>query len=242
MKTTDKFVYAIILIMGIIGILSISYFILFFMMNLLNTTEFSKLLINMNIYQTFYHLLNNMKYMAISVFIVDLIIIIPYIIISIVLGIIFIIKYVKYKGEKKKQIIKTIILGILTIFIIVKGISIIPLTSKYEIKVGTNVNSISNLGIKSIIKERLEGNPYVYKIEITRSFQNEYNMEIYYQDVIKKVYHTLLSDSYQDFINSNAKDVTNILTIKSILTITLGNILYIYFVVHVLKEFKRITM
>ncbi len=241
MKTTDNFIYSIILIMGVIGIISISYFILLFTMNLLNTTEFSKLLINMNIYQYFYQLLNNMRYMAISILIVTFIIIIPYFIISIILGIVFIIKYVKYKGKKKKQIIKTIILGILTVYIIIKGIFIVPLTSKYEIKVGTNVNSVSDLGIKNILKERLKGNPYVYKIEITRSFPNEYNAEIYYQDVINKVYHTLLSDSYKDLINSNAKDVTNILTIKFILTTTLGNMLYIYFIVHVLKEFKRIT-
>lgn len=224
--------------MGVIGIIFISYFILFFTMNLLNTTEFLKLIINMNIYQYFHQLLNNMSYMVIVAFIL----IIPYLIISIILGIIFSIKYVKYKGKKKKQIIKTIILGILTVYIIIKGISIMPLTSKYEIKVGTNVNNVSNLSIKSILKERLEGNPYVYKIEITRGFPDDYNVRIYYQDVIKKVQYTWLSDSYQYFIEKNAKDVTNILTIKSILTITLGNMLYIYFIVHVLKEFKRITM
>ena len=110
-KKTDKFTYIMILIMGIIGIAIISYFIIFGTVNLINGTQVSKMLIDMNIYQTYYDILNVVSAMMIPIFLTIIFMSVPYIINSIILGKIFIKKYKKYKGEKKNNIIKIIITG-----------------------------------------------------------------------------------------------------------------------------------
>ena len=51
-----------------------------------------------------------------------------------------------------------------------------------------------------------------------------------------------MSDYDFDFISRNAKDITNELTIKSIIMTLVGDILCIYSLVFVLNEFKRISI
>ena len=89
-KKTDKFTYIMILIMGIIGIAIISYFIIFGTLNLINRTQVSKMLIDMNIYQTYYDILNVVSAMMIPIFLTIIFMSVPYIINSIILGKIFI--------------------------------------------------------------------------------------------------------------------------------------------------------
>lgn len=233
--------YFIIKIIGIIAITVISYFIIFSTMHLMNTTKYSKILIDMNIYRTFYITLNFVTQMAIPIFLIILFSAIPYFIISIIISVFFIRKYVKYKGEKK-QIIMIIILGILTICFVIKGVSLLPLTTKYEVKVNAKVNEVSNLEIRELLQKEITGNKYIYKIEIIQGFPDDYNVNIYYQDTTKKVERTFLSDHYYDFINRNTRNITNELTIKSIIVTSIGNILCIYFLIYVLKEFKRISI
>lgn len=241
MKKSDKVMYFIIKIIGIIAITVISYFIIFSTMHLMNTTKYSKILIDMNIYRTFYITLNFVTQMAIPIFLIILFSAIPYFIISIIISVFFIRKYVKYKGEKK-QIIMIIILGILTICFVIKGVSLLPLTTKYEVKVNAKVNEVSNLEIRELLQKEITGNKYIYKIEIIQGFPDDYNVNIYYQDTTKKVERTFLSDHYYDFINRNTRNITNELTIKSIIVTSIGNILCIYFLIYVLKEFKRISI
>lgn len=84
-------------------------------------------------------------------------------------------------------------------------------------------------------------NTYVYKIEIKQGFPDDYVVKIHYKGKTDQVKNTFLSDSYYDFIKSNSKDITITLEIKSIIMILLGDIVYIYFVIYILKEFKRIS-
>lgn len=242
MKKSDKVMYSIIKIIGIIAIVLISYFIIFSIMHLMNTTEYSKILIDMNIYKTFYTILNFVSQIAIPILLIMFLIAIPYFIVFLIISVFFIRKYVKYNGEKKKQMIKIIILCILTICFVIKGVSLMPLTTKYKVNVNAKVNEVSNLEIKEFLKEEITGNKYIYKIEITQGFPDDYNVNIFYQDTTKKVEKAFLSDYNYDFIIRNAKNITNELTIKSIIVTLIGDILCIYFLLYVLKEFKRISI
>lgn len=209
--------YSIIKIIGIIAIVLISYFIIFSIMHLMNTTEYSKILIDMNIYRPFYTILNFVSQMAIPIFLIMFFIAIPYLIVFLIISVFFIRKYVKYNGEKKKQMIKIIMLCILTICFVIKGVSLLPLTTKYEVKVNAKVNEVSNLEIREFLQKEITGNKYIYEIEITQGFPDDYNVNIFYQDTAKKVEKVFLSDYSYDFINRNAKNITNELTIKSII-------------------------
>ena len=236
MKKSDKVIYIMIKVIGIITIVIISYFIILATMNLMNTTEYSKILIDMNMYRPFYVVLNLITQMAIPILLIALFIAIPYLIIILILCIIFIKKYIKYHREKKKQILKIIILGVL------KGISLLPLTAKYEIEVNAKVNEVSNDEIRSFLQKEIMENMYIYKIEIMKSFPDDYNVKIHYQDITKKIKDTFLSDNDYDFINRNAKNITNELTIKSIIITLVGDALFTYSLILVLNEFKRISI
>jgi len=240
-KRTDKIIYAMILIMGIIGIAIISYFIIFGIMQLMNTSEFSKILIDIKIYPIFYDILNFVDAMAILLFVVAYFICIPYIINSIILGSIFIRKYKKFKGEKKRKIIKTVILCVIIMLTIIKGISIYPMTSQYEVTVNSKISVVSNVEVRKFLEDRIKADKYIYKVRISRGFPNDYNVKIYYKDIVNKVEHTFLAGEEAGFINTDAKELTNTLAIRSIIIMTLGDIVYVYFLVYILKEFKRIS-
>lgn len=240
-KENDKFIYAMILIMGIIPIVVISYFIILGIMHLLNTPEFSKILIDIKIYPIFYDILNFVSTMAIPLFVVVCFIFIPYIINSIILAIVFIRRYKKYNGEKKSKIINIIILGVIIMFTIIKGISIYPMTSQYEVTVNSKISNISSIELREFLEDRMKTDQYVYKIKISRGFPNDYNVKIYYKDVRNKVQDTFLAGEESGFIDTDAKELTNTLAIRSIIIMTLGDIIYIYFLVYIVKEFKRIS-
>lgn len=242
MKKLDKVVYFTITIIGIIAIFVISFFIIFIVMNLMNTSEYSKILINANIYNTFYSFLNCITKMAIPIFLIILFIAIPYLIFCIIISIFFVQKYRKFHGEKKKQILKVITLGILTICFVIKGVSLLTFTNVYERKLNSRISEISNIEIRDFLQKEISGDKYVYKIKFIQGFPDDYNVRIYYKDTTMKVKETFLSDYNYDFINANSKNITNELYIKSIVITSIGNILCIYFFIYLLKEFKRISV
>ena len=68
-------------------------------------------------------------------------------------------------------------------------------------------------------------------------------MQIHYKDITRKVETAYLSlDSDYGFIERNAKDITNELTIKAIILFLVGDLFCIYLLKYVLNEFKRITI
>ena len=155
----------------------------------------------------------------------------------------FIRKYVNFKGKKKKQIIKFILLLTLTPLFILKGVSLVPLESTYEINVNKNASNISNARIKSFVQENVTGDKYIYKIKFIRGFPDDYNVKIFYKEgKHQKIANTFLNNSYYDFITTYAKDITNELRIKSIVFSLIGDILSIYFLIYILKESKRISI
>ena len=108
MKKFDKFIYALIMILGILAIVVLSYFIILISMSYINSSEFSNLLIDFNIYSFFYQIYKSFNKIAFPLLIFIILIIIPYLIISVFISIVFIIKYVKHTEKKKKKIIKNI--------------------------------------------------------------------------------------------------------------------------------------
>ena len=239
MKKLDNIIYIIIKILGIIAITILSYIIIFTTMSLMNKIDFLEVLTDLSIYKIFYSITIKM---FIPVILIVVIIAIPYLIIFIISIIILIIKYIKFKGKKKKQIITITALLILTICFTIKGKELFPLTNDYEIKVNSKINEISNIEVRNFLKKEIDGNKYIYVIKIRQSFPDDYNVQIHYKDITNKIEYAFLSDSNYDFIERNAKDITNELTMKSIILILVGYLLCIYLLKYVLKEFKRITI
>ena len=239
MKKLDNIIYIIIKILGIIAITILSYIIIFTTMSLMNKIDFLEVLTDLSIYKIFYSITIKM---FIPVILIVAIIAIPYLIIFIISIIILIIKYIKLKVKKKKQIITITALLILTICFTIKGIELFPLTNDYEIKVNSKINEISNIEVRNFLKKEIDGNKYIYVIKIRQSFPDDYNVQIHYKDITNKIEYAFLSDSNYDFIERNAKDITNELTMKSIILILVGYLLCIYLLKYVLKEFKRITI
>ena len=239
MKKLDNIIYIIIKILGIIAITIITYFIISITINLMHKINFLEILTDLSIYKIFYNIIDKM---FVPVTFIIFIIAIPYLIIFIILIIILIIKYIKFKEKKKKQIITITTLFILTICFIIKGASLFPLTNDYEIKVDSKINEISNIEVRDFLEKEIDGNKFVYVIKIRQGFPDDYNVRIYYKDITNKVEYAFLSDSNYDFIERNAKDITNELTMKSIILILVGYLLCIYLLKYVLKEFKRITI
>ena len=239
MKKLDNIIYIIIKTLGIIAITIISYIIIFATMSLMDKIEFLEILTDSTIYLILYTI---MIKIFIPVILIVVIIAIPYLIIFIISIIILIIKYIKFKGKKKKQIKTITALLILTICFTIKGIELFPLTNDYEIKVNSKINEISNIEVRDFLKKEIDGNKYIYVIKIRQSFPDDYNVQIHYKDITNKIEYAFLSDSNYDFIERNAKDITNELTMKSIILILVGYLLCIYLLKYVLKEFKRITI
>ena len=239
MKKLDNIIYIIIKTLGIIAIAILSYIIISITIYLVHKIDFLEILTDLYIYKIFYNIIEKM---FVPVVLIVVIIALPYLITFITSIIILIIKYIKFKGKKKKQIISIIALLILTICFIIKGAAIFPFTNDYEIKVNSKINEISNIEVREKIKKEIDGNKFVYVIKIRQGFPDDYNVRIYYKDITNKVEYAFLSDSNYDFIERNAKDITNELTIKSIIFILVGDLLCIYLLKYVLKELKRITI
>ena len=81
----------------------------------------------------------------------------------------------------------------------------------------------------------MKNDQYVYKIIISAGFPDDYDVKIYYKDNGLKIENAFLSDNYYEFVHENSKNITNIYNAKALLCIFLGNILYIYFIVNILK-------
>ena len=242
MKKFDKFIYALIMILGILAIVVLSYFIILISMSYINSSEFSNLLIDFNIYSFFYQIYKSFNKIAFPLLIFIIFIIIPYLIISIFISIVFIIKYVKHTEKKKKKIIKKILLFISILLLLFSGIYFFPLTNQYEIKINSYISHYSNLEVKEFLEEKLDNDCYVYKVKIGQSFPDDYNVRIYYKDGFGiKVENSFLLDSDYGFIEKNAKNLTDILTFKSIILLTFGDCLYVYFLIYILKEFRRLS-
>ena len=238
MKKLDNIIYVIIKILGIIAITIVSYIIIFTTMSFIDKIDFLKMLTDLTIYKIFYNIIN-----AIFVPIISIVVIIsiPYLIIFIILIILVILKYIKFKGEKKKEIITIVVVVILTICCVIKGVASFPLTNDYEIKVNSKINDISNIEVRDFLKKEIDGNKYVYVIKIRQGFPDDYIVQIHYKDITRKVEKVFLSDSNYSFIEKNAKNITNVLTIKSTILTLVGDLLCIYLLKYVLKEFKRIS-
>ena len=102
MKKSDKNMYSIIKILGTTEIVLLSYFIIFLIINLIDSGEISIVLIN-KLFDILYSITLQMAF-PIIIFIV--IIAIPYLLTFVMVLVRFIRKYVNFKGKKKKQIIK----------------------------------------------------------------------------------------------------------------------------------------
>ena len=243
LKDIDKLTYALTIIFEIITIFVVSYFIIFFTIHLMNTQEYSKILIDANMYQGFYKILNIITTMALPILVCIVISIIPYLIISILLCIFYIRRYIQFQGEKKNKIIAILGLIILSSYLIIKGFSMYPLNGKYEIEVNSKISQISNVEVKEYISTYLKEDSYIYNIEIYHSFPDDFDGVIYYKDIVKKEKSIFLSDSGKDyeFIKNNAENNTNEYTKKAIIMLVTGDIIYITFIIFTLKELKRIS-
>ena len=138
MKKRDKIIYVIILSLGVLLIAIATCLMNFVLTMILYDLELSNTLFLENYFLNFLQMY--FVILMLVVYAVYTFISIPYIVISIILAIIFIIKYIKFKGKKLWQIVKTIILGVAILLIWIYGLKSITLTNKYEIKVNSTVD------------------------------------------------------------------------------------------------------
>lgn len=240
MKKRDKIIYVIILSLGVLLIAIATCLMNFVLTMILYDLELSNTLFLENYFLNFLQMY--FVILMLVVYAVYTFISIPYIVISIILAIIFIIKYIKFKGKKLWQIVKTIILGVAILLIWIYGLKSITLTNKYEIKVNSTVDEVTNIEVKELLQNELKNEQYVYKIIISAGFPDDYDVKIYYKDNGLKIENAFLSDNDYDFVHKNSKNITNIYNTKALLCTFLGNVLYIYFIVNILKEYKRISI
>lgn len=240
MKKRDKIIYVIILSLGVLLIAIATCLMNFVLTMILYDLELSNTLFLENYFLNFLQMY--FVILMLVVYAVYTFISIPYIVISIILAIIFIIKYIKFKGKKLWQIVKTIILGVAILLIWIYGLKSITLTNKYEIKVNSTIDEVTNIEVKELLQNELKNDQYVYKIIISAGFPDDYDVKIYYKDNGLKIENAFLSDNDYDFVHKNSKNITNIYNTKALLCTFLGNVLYIYFIVNILKEYKRISI
>ena len=240
MKKRDKIIYVIILSLGVLLIAIATCLMNFVLTMILYDLELSNTLFLENYFLNFLQMY--FVILMLVVYAVYTFISIPYIVISIILAICFIIKYIKFKGKKLWQIVKTIILGVAILLIWIYGLKSITLTNKYEIKVNSTVDEVTNIEVKELLQNELKNDQYVYKIIISAGFPDDYDVKIYYKDNGLKIENAFLSDNDYDFVHKNSKNITNIYNTKALLCTFLGNVLYIYFIVNILKEYKRISI
>ena len=120
MKKRDKIIYVIILSLGVLLIAIATCLMNFVLTMILYDLELSNTLFLENYFLNFLQMY--FVILMLVVYAVYTFISIPYIVISIILAIIFIIKYIKFKGKKLWQIVKTIILGVAILLIWIYGL------------------------------------------------------------------------------------------------------------------------
>lgn len=219
---------------------TITLFVLFYItawiiLEMFNQEPLSTLLINLKIYNFYYIFINAFSPTILYLIIGISFLVIPYLIIVIYLGIVFLIKYIK----RKRNIIKTIILFAGLIVTLLVAIRAFPMTSRYIIKVNSKVENISNSAVKEYIKENIKGNPYITYIEINRGFPDDYNVRIHYNFL--KTQNAFLSDSDSTFVENNAINVTNISVLITIIALIMNIVLYIYFGRYITLEYKYLS-
>ena len=140
---------------------------------------------------------------------------------------------------------------VLAIFLLIKGITTYPGTRTYETNINSKISQISNTEMKNFITEQmnngiaysnriLKEDYYIYNVKIKQGFPDDYTGVIYYKDGIKKEKKIFLSDEMSDFIKNNMQNKTNELSIKGMLLLIIGDVLYIVFTVQIRKSLKRI--
>ena len=154
MKKRDKIIYVIILSLGVLLIAIATCLMNFVLTMILYDLELSNTLFLENYFLNFLQMY--FVILMLVVYAVYTFISIPYIVISIILAIIFIIKYIKFKGKKLWQIVKTIILGVAILLIWIYGLKSITLTNKYEIKVNSTVDEVTNIEVKELLQNELK--------------------------------------------------------------------------------------
>lgn len=124
--------------------------------------------------------------------------------------------------------------------LIIFSLYLFPWSGQYEIKVNSYISQCSNLEVRQFLQDELNGDYYVYKIKIVLGFPDDYYIDIYYRNIIPKVKSTFMSDSNYEFVENNATDLTVPLSLEAITLMFFADALYIYFLIYILKEFKRI--
>ena len=252
LQTIDKIMYALAMFLASITIIIISYFILLSVMSLFNSMEYYKILDNMNLYSGFYNILNVVNSTALITIFFAFIGIIPYLIISAIVFIFFTIRYFKYKNKKIHKALFSSIMLIIAVFSVIKGVSIYPITGRYELNINSKISEISNNEIKEFITEKmkvyngveyssriLKDDYYIYNVKISSSFPDDYNGVVYYEDNGKKERKISIYDG--DKIMKHTENRTNEYAIKATILFIAGEIAYVCFIIISQKEMKVIA-
>lgn len=220
MKGFDKFTYYTMKILGIAEIAVLSYIIFALLFGIVN---------------------NIIIVTAILMIFILTFLLIPYLILIIMVGIAYLVRLIKYKGKKGKQIIKMFILLIVIVYSGINGIMLFPLTNRYELKVNKNLSQLQNVTVREYVESSIIKDKYIYKIIIIQGFPDDYNVRIYYKDNGIKVKHTFLSDNARDFIQANFSNVTDECFAKSIILLVLADVLLIRLLKISTRFYKKLT-
>ncbi len=225
----------LIKILKLITLFILGYLTIWIMLNMLNDDPFYKLLDKINIYRAYYKFINIFNPTILFLLIGTMIISIPYLITSIYLGIVILVKYIK----KKRKLTKIMLLSFSLIVILCITVKFFPLTGRYIIKVNSKVNMIQNTEIKKFVEANIRNNPYITYIEINRGFPDDYNVKIHYFNILFKTEEAFLSDGDYSFVHDNSINVTNINTIISIIFLITNMIVYRYFCKYLIEDYKE---
>ena len=203
-------------------------------LNILNNAPFYKLLTCINLYRAYYDFINIFNPTIFYLLIGVLILAIPYLILSLYLGIYFLIKYIK----RKRKVLKTILLSLVLAFSLLISLKTLPLTSEYIIKVNSRIDEIEDAEVRDFVQKEIKGNPYITYIEITQELLGDYKASVHYFDKWFKTENTYLSNG--KLAHNNAKDITNINIIISIIVLITTMIFYNYFCKYIVEEYKQL--
>ena len=203
---------------------------------MLNNEPFSDWLSSIKMYQIYYSFIKFLTPVLAFFIVGTLILLIPYTIVSIWLGVIFLIKYI----QKKRNIVKTLLLSFSLILLLFTFFKVFPFTSEYIIKINSKVDQISNVTISEYVKENVRGNPYIINIKIIRGFPNDYTIKINsFNKWFKTENETFTDDA--EFLLAYAENITNQQIIISVILLIITIILYIYFCKYIINEYYQLT-
>lgn len=231
------FTIVIIKILKWITLFALTIFTIGFTLSLFNNEPYSDFLRSINMYSAYQNVSNSIISIIILLIFGMSYLIIPYIVISFWLAVVFLVKYI----QKKRNIIKPILLTISLILLLFVILKTLLFSDDYIVKVNSKVDQISNIEISEYIKKNITGNPYIRYIGISKDFFGYYNIEINYFD--KWFTSKKASASYNDekLLFDNAKKITNQKDIIIIILLIITIILYIYFCKYIIKEYYQLT-